>query len=180
MDITSVEKKLNSWKNIKFYFPYKELTGAPKWGTAVLTCMDCRIVSDAFGISDPGEITIIRNAGGLLTYDSLRSILIAIYGLNVNKIVVCGHTNCGGKMNRQEMEQLVTNISERSNVTYKDVLEMLGSRDPSKAILGFVDVNKRVQKTVNLIKNHPLISPMEIQVVGYVYDTKTGEFNKIC
>ena len=142
--------------------------------------MDCRIVSEVFGITDPGELTIIRNAGALLTPDSLRSILIALYEFNVNKIIVCGHTECGGQMNRQDMEKFVNNISEHTNLHYEEVLDELGSRDLSQAILGFVDVEKQVRKTVDSIKKHPLISPLKIQVNGYVYDTKFGEIDKVC
>ena len=83
-------------------------------------------------------------------------------------------------MNRQDMEKFVNNISEHTNLHYEEVLDELGSRDLSQAILGFVDVEKQVRKTVDSIKKHPLISPLEIQVNGYVYDTKSGEIDKVC
>ncbi|MHA1994626.1 MAG: carbonic anhydrase [Candidatus Hodarchaeales archaeon] len=179
MEVAEVEKKLKNWKNIKFYFPYKELTGVPKWQTVVLTCMDCRITSNVFGVEDPGELTIIRNAGALLTRDSLRSLLIAIYELNVRNIFVCGHTNCGGQMSPQRMDITVEKISKRTNSTPQKVLELLGARNASQAFLGFENVSLQVKKTVFNIKNHPLILPVGVQVSGFVYRTLSGEFVKI-
>jgi len=178
-EVTEVEKKLKNWKNVKFYYPYKDLTGVPKWRTAILTCMDCRITSSVFGVEDPGELTVIRNAGALLTRDSLRSLLIAIYELNVRNIFVCGHTNCGGQMTPQRMNLTVEKISKRSNSPPKKVLEILGVRNASQAFLGFEDVSQQVTKTVSAIKNHPLISSVGIHVSGFVYQTHTGEFIKI-
>jgi carbonic anhydrase len=124
-------------------------------------------------------VTIIRNAGALLTTDSLRSILIAIYELNVNKIIVCGHTDCGGQMNYQDMENFVNNISEQTNLSYKDVLANLKSNTASEAVLGFVDVEKQVRETVQKIRNHPLIVPLGIQVSGFLYSTQSGDFRKL-
>lgn len=179
-DISEIEKKLKTWKNVKFYFPYKELTGIPKWQTVVLTCMDCRIISNVFGVDDPGELTIIRNAGALLTPDSLRSLLIAIYELQVRNIIVCGHTNCGGQMTKERMNITIQKISERTNNPPENIFQILGARDSSQVFLGFNDVSRQVTKTISSIKNHPLISPLNIAVSGWVYETENGEFIKIC
>ena len=178
-EVIEVEKKFKAWKNVKFFFPYKELTGVPKWRTAVLTCMDCRITSNVFGVEDPGEMTFIRNAGALLTPDSLRSLLIAIYELNVRNVFVCGHTQCGGQMSPERMDKTVQKISDRTNSDPKTVLRILGAQNPSQAFLGFSDVSQQVSKTVSSIKEHPLISPMGVYVSGFVYNTQSGEFVKV-
>ena len=179
MDIKSVEEKLQIWKRLKFYFPYKELTGKPRWRTVILTCMDCRIVSSVFGVEDPGNLTIIRNAGALFTPDSLRSLLIAIYELNVNNIIVVGHSKCGGQMKHQQMDTVISNIAQKNNVEPDEVLRLLKVNSSETALLGFVDVHQQVKETVSEIKQHPLLHSLDIHVSGFVYDTETGINTKI-
>lgn len=175
----SIDDKFKIWRNIKFYFPYRELTNLPKWRVAILTCMDCRITTSVFGIEDPGESIIIRNAGALLTIDSLRSLLIAIYELSVDLIAVVGHTDCGGKMTEDQMIQLVSKLSKKTGVSHEKVLRLLESSDPSHAFLGFNDVKIQIQRTVKTIREHPLISPAEVEVVGYIYNTLNGNLVRL-
>jgi carbonic anhydrase len=179
MNIESVEEKLQMWKRPKFNFPYKELTGKPKWRTLILTCMDCRIISSVFGIEDPGEVTIIRNAGALFTPDSLRSILIAVYELNVNKIIVVGHSKCGGQMTPQRMNGVISNIAQKNSIEPDEVLRLLKVNSPDKALSGFVDVHQQMEKTVSEIEQHPLLHSLDIHVSGFIYDTETGTSKKI-
>ncbi|MHA1969916.1 MAG: hypothetical protein ACW964_19250 [Candidatus Hodarchaeales archaeon] len=68
METWELDEKFKKWRNINFYYPYSELTSIPNWRIAILTCMDCRITSRIFGIEDPGEVIVIRNAGSLLTF----------------------------------------------------------------------------------------------------------------
>ncbi len=179
MAVFNLNEKFNIWRNIKYYYPYSELTRQPKWRTAILTCMDCRIVTNVFGIEDPGEAIIIRTAGALLTLDSLRSLLIAIYELSVNLIAVIGHTDCGGGMSKDQMSQLVQKISKRTSLLPDKVLRLLGSSDPSSAFLGFNNVEVQVQRTVMDIQEHPLISPIGVEVDGYIYETLKGDLIKV-
>jgi carbonic anhydrase len=179
MDVNELDDKFRIWQNIKFYFPYSELTNHPKWRVAILTCMDCRIISNVFGIEDPGNAVIIRTAGALLTSDSLRSLLIAIYDLNVRIIVVVGHTDCGGEMTKEQMTRFLTKISKKTGISGEKVLQLLNSSDPSDAFKGFNDVEVQIHQTVKTIEEHPLISPAELEVVGYIYDISNGQLSKI-
>ncbi|MFX0206457.1 MAG: beta-class carbonic anhydrase [Candidatus Hodarchaeota archaeon] len=178
MDVSSLDVKFQNWRNLKFYFPYRELTSSPSWRVAILTCMDCRIVSNVFGVEDPGEAIIIRTAGALLTLDSLRSLLISIYELNVNLIVVCGHTDCGGRMSKDHMNQLLSKICKKTSISREEILNILNSSNPSEAFRGFIDVKVQVQKTIKSIREHPLISPTGVEVVGYIYETLNGNLVK--
>ena len=175
MEVINLDEKFKFWRNIKFYFPYRELSRQPKWRVAILTCMDCRIISNIFGIEEPGDAIIIRTAGALLTVDSLRSLLIAIYELNVNQVAIVGHTDCGGEMSEDQMRQIISKISERTGIQHEEVLRLLSSSDPSHALLGFNNVEVQVKKTVKIIQKHPLISPLGVKVVGYVYETSKGD-----
>ncbi len=179
MDVLSLDEKFKTWRNLKFYFPYRELTSQPRWRVAILTCMDCRIVSRVFGIEDPGESIVIRTAGALLTFDSLRSLLIAIYELNVSLIVVCGHTDCGGNMTENHVNQLLAKITKKTGISPEKVLHFLGFSDPSEAFLGFNDVEVQVRRTVESIQEHPLIAPTGVEVIGYIYETLKGNIIKL-
>jgi carbonic anhydrase len=179
MKVHDLEIKFKTWQNLKFYFPYSELTNQPKWRVAILTCMDCRIISNIFGIEDPGDAIIIRTAGALLTSDSLRSLIIAIYELNVNLIVVVGHTDCGGEMTKDQMIQLLNKISKKTGMPGEQVLRLLSSSDLSTAFLGFSDVEEQIHETVKSIQEHPLIFPTEVEVVGYIYDVSRGIISKV-
>ncbi|MFX0052091.1 MAG: beta-class carbonic anhydrase [Candidatus Hodarchaeota archaeon] len=174
-----LEEKFKQWKNLKFFFPYRELSANPKWHALILTCMDCRITSNVFGIEDPGEAIIIRNAGALVTKDSLRSILIAIYEFGVNFIAVVGHTDCGGENTKGRMEELLSKISKRTKMSRNDVLNSLGAQDVSQAFLSFKDVHLKVRSTVESLQYHPLILSEDVNVVGYIYNTQTGDIIKV-
>ncbi|MFX0125291.1 MAG: beta-class carbonic anhydrase [Candidatus Hodarchaeota archaeon] len=179
MELYDLDEKFKIWQNIKFYFPYGELTIQPLWRVAILTCMDCRIISSVFGFEEPGNVIIIRNAGAILTFDSLRSLLIAIYELNVNLIVVVGHSDCGGEMTREYMSRLLAKISKKTRISGEQVLNLLSSSDSSDAFLGFDNIEVQINQTVKTIQEHPLISPANVEVVGYIYNVSKGVFSKV-
>ncbi|MHA1215128.1 MAG: beta-class carbonic anhydrase [Candidatus Hodarchaeales archaeon] len=178
MDAKVLERKFRKWRNLKYIFPYKDLTGKPSSRLAILTCMDCRIISEVFGIDEPGEVTIIRNAGALFTEDSFRSILVAIYELNVNTIAVVGHTGCGGRMLDADMENLLNTISKSTNYSPDEILNLLKVRSASEFFLGFEDEREQVKRTVKLLANNPLIAP-KAKVFGYIYNTATGDIERV-
>ncbi len=175
MNSKDLEEKFKQWRNLKYYYPYSELTNHPKWRVAILTCMDCRITSAVFGIEDPGEVIIIRNAGAQLTFDSFRSILIAVYELNVELIAVVGHTDCGGCMNTSKMNQILSNISKKVKRPPEDILKFMEVQNVNEAFLGFSDIENHINKTVENIRMHPLISAVEVEILGYIYETATGK-----
>lgn len=179
MELHVLNEKFMIWRNLKYYFPYCELTNQPKWRVAILTCIDCRIISPIFGIEDPGEAILIRTAGALLTPDSFRSLVIAVYEMNVRIICVVGHTDCGGKMTKGQMNELLSKISKRAGLPTEEVLRLLNSSDASHAFLGFDDVKAQIHRTVKTLQKHPLISQTGVEVVGYLYDTLNGDFTEL-
>jgi len=72
----------------------RRLTPRPARKLAVLTCMDTRLSIRTLGLTT-GDAHIIRNAGGIVTDDSLRSLLISHYLLETEEIMVINHTDCG-------------------------------------------------------------------------------------
>lgn len=143
---------------------------------AIVTCMDTRLVEllpAALGLRN-GDVKIIKNAGGVITnpFDStMRSLLIAVYELGVEEIMVIGHTGCGVQgMNSTEMLHL---MKERGVPESNISLMRHCGIDLEQWLHGFDEVTQSVIETVDLIRNHPLMTA-EIRVAGYVIDSTTA------
>jgi carbonic anhydrase len=72
----------------------RKLTPRPERNLAVLTCMDTKLSIRTLGLST-GDAHIIRNAGGIVTEDTLRSLVVSHYLLGTEEIMVINHTDCG-------------------------------------------------------------------------------------
>lgn len=148
---------------------------------AIVTCMDTRLIEllpAALGIKN-GDVKIIKVAGATITnpFDSaMRSLLVAVYELGVEEIMVIAHTGCGVQgMNAAEMLHL---MRERGvNEEHISLLRHCGI-DLDSWLHGFDDSQKAVRETVDLIRNHPLMT-RDIRVGGYIMDTETGELTTV-
>lgn len=148
---------------------------------AIVTCMDTRLVEllpAALGVRN-GDVKIIKNAGGVITnpFDSaMRSLLIAVYELGVEEIMVIGHTECGVQgMNADEMLHL---MKERGVPEGNISLMRHCGIDLDCWLHGFDEVEQAISETVDLIRNHPLMTS-DIRVGGYVIDSVTGQLRPI-
>jgi len=160
----------------------KYIAGArPKKKLAVLSCMDTRLTEllpKALGLRN-GDAKIIKNAGGVITgpFDSsIRSILVAIYELGVEEIMVVHHTDCGaGKMTFKdfEPEMLERGIEEKTLKTIKAC-----GYDLEQWLEGFHDTEASVKRTVEAIREHPLV-PKDVVVRGFIMDSVTGGVEEI-
>ena len=124
-------------------------------GVAIVTCMDSRLdVFRALGLHD-GEAHVLRNAGGVITDDMVRSLAISQRRLGTERIMVIHHTDCG--------MQTITDDSFRA-----ELQEATGVA-PSFAIESFSDVDADVRQSVLRIRKSPFI-PHRDRVRGFVYD----------
>lgn len=146
---------------------------------AIVTCMDTRLVEllpAALGLRN-GDVKIIKNAGGVIInpFDStMRSLLIAVYELGVNEIMVIGHTECG--VQGMNAEELLHIMKERGIDEHNISLMRHCGIDLDKWLHGFDEVTQAVSETVDLIRNHPLMTS-DVRVAGYVIDSVTGELH---
>lgn len=153
----------------------------PDKKVAIVSCMDTRLTEllpAALGIKN-GDAKIIKNAGGVISHpfgSAMRSILIAIYDLDVKEVLVIGHTDCGarytdGKKMQEKMKE--------HGITEKDIdlLKYCGVEFDSW-LCGFEDLDTSVVKSVEIIREHPLV-PDNIEVHGLVIDSETGELTKV-
>lgn len=148
---------------------------------AIVTCMDTRLIEllpAALGIRN-GDVKIIKNAGGTITnpFDStMRSLLVAVYELGVNEIMVIGHTGCGVQgMNAAEMLHI---MRERGVSDEHISLMRHCGIDLDSWLHGFENSDDAIRETVELIRNHPLMTS-DVRVAGYLMDSTTGALTKI-
>jgi carbonic anhydrase len=143
----------------------RKLTPRPERKLAVLTCMDTRLSIRTLGLKT-GDAHIIRNAGGIVTDDSLRSLLVSHYLLGTEEFMVINHTDCG-LMNASE-EELRTRIQNRA-----------GTAAIAPAFFySFRNIDENVRHQLQKLRTHPWI-PKEITVRGFVYDVASGLLREI-
>lgn len=153
----------------------------PRNKMAVVTCMDTRLLTllpTAMGIKN-GDIIMIKNASGLVVdpySDSMRSILISVYELGVERVMIIAHTNCG--VEGLEAPHMYSAMKKRgiSDVTIEEIKS--GGVDLDNWFTGFTHIEDAVRESVRTVSSHPLLPP-GIEVRGFVMDTVTGELTEI-
>lgn len=153
----------------------------PNKKIAIVTCMDTRLTEllpAALGLKN-GDAKIIKNAGGIISHpfgSVMRSLLIGIYELEVQEILVIGHTDCGAMCtdSKKMIEKMKYHGIKQQSI---DMITYYGI-DFDSWLSGFKDLDISVKRTVELVRKHPLI-PEEIKVYGLIIDSVTGELRKV-
>ena len=136
----------------------------PARGVAVVACMDARLhVSSILGL-ETGDAHIIRNAGGVITDDAIRSLVISQRLLGTKEIILIHHTDCG----------MVTFTDDAVKAQIK---QDTGIRPPF-SLEAFPDAADDVRQSIARIKASPFI-PLRDNVRGFVYDVTTGKLNEV-
>ncbi|HEV7950199.1 MAG TPA: carbonic anhydrase [Glaciihabitans sp.] len=136
----------------------------PSRNVAVVACMDARInVYDVLGLGD-GESHVIRNAGGVITEDEIRSLAISQRLLGTREIILIHHTDCG----------MLTFTDDEFKQSIQDDT---GIR-PAWAAESFPDADLDVSQSIARILASPFI-PHKDSVRGFVFDVATGKLNEV-
>ncbi|MEI7560867.1 MAG: carbonic anhydrase [Actinomycetes bacterium] len=146
-------------------FKSQELTGQALKGLAIITCMDSRIDPLRIVGMQPGDAKILRNAGARVTEDVLRTLVLATYLLNVDRVLVMPHTDC--RMASGTEDEVHAAIKERSGVDTRGI-EIRTVKDQVAAL----------NADLVRIKSFPLL-PSELAVTGAIYDVKSGKLNPL-
>jgi carbonic anhydrase len=128
---------------------------------AVVTCMDARLDPARFLGLEEGDAHVIRNAGGIVTDDALRSLVISHHLLGTQDALVIGHTDCG----------MLT-------FTDGELRERLGPDAAEVDFQAFPDLEQRVRQSVQAIRDSPLL-PDSFGATGYVYDVRSGRLAEV-
>jgi carbonic anhydrase len=134
-------------------------------GLAVLTCMDSRI--DPFSILGigPGDAKVLRNAGGRVTEDVLRTLVLGAYLLNVHRVLVMPHTKCA--MAGFTEDEIHAKIDSEYGVDTRS-LEFRTTDDQLRSL----------RNDIVRIESYPLLPP-DIVVAGAIFDVDTGRLSPI-
>jgi carbonic anhydrase len=136
----------------------------PSKHVAVVACMDARLnVYAILGLQE-GEAHVIRNAGGVVTEDEIRSLAISQRLLGTEEIILIHHTDCG----------MVTFTDDGFK---QSILEDTGIR-PDWAAEAFPDVEDDVRQSIARIRANPFI-PKKDSVRGFVFDVATGKLDEV-
>ncbi|MFY9330222.1 MAG: carbonic anhydrase [Candidatus Nanopelagicales bacterium] len=136
----------------------------PSRRLAVVACMDARMnVYGLLGLGE-GEAHVIRNAGGVITSDEIRSLAISQRLLGTQEIILIHHTECG--------------MLTFSDDEFKETIRAEVGVKPEWAAESFSDLDDDVRQSLHRIKNSPFI-PHTDQVRGFVFDVATGLLREV-
>jgi carbonic anhydrase len=136
----------------------------PAKQVAVLACMDARLnVYGLLGLHE-GDAHVIRNAGGVVTDDEIRSLSISQRLLGTKEIVLIHHTDCGM-------------LTFGDDAFRRQVQADTGIK-PEWAAEAFDDLEEDVRQSIARIQASPFI-PVKENVRGFIYDVKTGHLNEV-
>jgi carbonic anhydrase len=140
------------------------LPSPPARKVAVLACMDARLLpSRVLGLQE-GDAHVIRNAGGVVTDDAIRSLAISQRLLGTREIVLLHHTDCG--MQTFSDDEFKRSIQEETGIK------------PAWAVEAFGDLEEDVRQSIARIQASPFI-PHKGSVRGFVYDVHSGEVREV-
>ena len=159
-----IEDLLNNNTRYAENFDKGELPLPPGRKLAVVACMDARLDPHRIlGLAE-GDAHVIRNAGGVVTDDVIRSLVISQRLLDTREIVLIHHTDCGMLTFRDD--------------EVKDGIEADTGLRPAFALEAFRDLEQDVRQSMSRIQASPFI-PRKDQVRGFIYDCATGQLNEV-
>jgi carbonic anhydrase len=136
----------------------------PAKHVAIVTCMDSRIDNfRIFGL-DSGEAHILRNAGGLVTEDVLRSLVLSQRLLQTREVILMHHTNCG--LHGTDEPALRATIAAETG------------QEPPYAFGAFGDLDEAVRGAIRRVRTLPFL-PHRDRVRGFVYVVETGHLREV-
>ena len=145
-------------------FDKADLPMPPGKKVAVVACMDARLhVYGALGLHE-GEAHVIRNAGGIVTDDAIRSLAISQRLLGTEEIILIHHTDCG--MLTFKDDDFRTSIEQETGIR------------PEWAAEAFSDLDGDVRQSIARIKASPFI-PHKNSVRGFVYEVESGRLREV-
>jgi len=145
-------------------FDKPDLPLPPAKKVAVIACMDARLLPSKILGLEEGDAHVIRNAGGVVTDDEIRSLAISQYLLGTEEVVLVHHTDCG--MLTFTDEQFAQRLEEETGVR------------PSWSAESFDDLEQNVRDSIARIQASPFI-PRKDKVRGFVYEVESGRLREV-
>ncbi len=145
-------------------FEEADLPRSPAKKVAVIACMDSRLnVFGALGLSG-GDAHVIRNAGGVVTDDAIRSLAISQRMMGTEEVILIHHTDCG--------------MSTFSEDAFRQSLLQETGAEPPWSAESFADLEQDVRRSIARVKASPFI-PNTDSVRGFIYEVHSGRLREI-
>ena len=164
--MSTIDDVLKNNRQYAQSFTLGSLSTPPARKLAIVACMDARLTVEALLGLKTGDAHIIRNAGGIVTEDAIRSLIISHHLLGTQEFMIINHTECG-------------------MLTFQDagLKEKLRHETRTSAVApetfhAFSDLETNVREQIEKVKSHPWI-PASIPVRGFIYDVKTGALTEV-
>jgi len=145
-------------------FDKGDLPLPPARKIAIVACMDARLSPYTMLGLNEGDAHVIRNAGGVVTDDEIRSLAISQRLLGTEEIMLIHHTDCG---------MLTFTDDDFKQMIYEDT-----GIKPQWAAESFADLDEDVRQSIGRIKSSPFIPNKDV-VRGFVYDVETGKLREV-
>lgn len=145
-------------------FDGHRLPATPRKRVAVVTCMDGRIdPTQVLGL-DAGDVHVLRNAGGVVTDDTIRSLAISQRKLGTEEVMVLHHTDC--------------DLQTFDDDGFRDDIRRETGIKPSWSAETFADLDADVRQSIARVEASPFL-PRTDRVRGFVYDLSTGALREV-
>jgi len=162
--MTTIDELLANNREFAEALAERRLGVEPTRRLAIVACMDSRLdVFAALGLGD-GEAHILRNAGGVITDDVIRSLAVSQRRLGTREVMLIHHTDCG--------------LEKITDDGFRAELEETTGVAPSFAIESFSDVDADVRQSIRRIRQSPFV-PHRDAVRGFVYDVATHRLREV-
>ena len=136
----------------------------PARGVLVIACMDARLnVYDILGLG-PGDAHVMRNAGGVVTDDAIRSLAISQRLLGTSEIILIHHTDCG--------------MLTFSDDAFRRAIQDETGVKPPWAAEAFPDLAEDVRQSIARITASPFV-PVKDSIRGFIFDVATGKLDEV-
>lgn len=162
--MTTIDELLANNEAFASSLPDEHIDVEPARRLAIVTCMDSRLdVFAALGLGH-GEAHVLRNAGGVITEDVIRSLAVSQRRLGTREVMLIHHTDCG--MQKLSDDGFRAELQEATGVA------------PSFAIESFVDVDADVRQSILRVRQSPFL-PHRDHVRGFVYDVDNHRLREV-
>ena len=162
--MSAIDDVLRSNERYAVGFAKGDLPSPPARKLAIVVCMDARIdPARALGLEE-GDAHVIRNAGGIVTDQEIRSLAISQRKLGTEEVMLIHHTRCG--------------MLGFDDQAFARELEQEAGRAPEWAAGGFEDVEADVRESMRRVRESPFL-PHTDRVRGFVYEVETGRLREV-
>jgi carbonic anhydrase len=161
--MTVTDSLLENAQRYQKGFDKGDLPIPPGKKVAVVACMDARLIPTRILGLDEGDAHVIRNAGGIITDDEIRSLAISQHLLGTEEVILVQHTDCG--------------MLKFTDDEFKAKLRDACGEEPDWDVGTFTDIDDSVREAIRRVKDSPFVPQKNVR--GFVYDVKDGSLREV-